>query len=436
MGSVLLFGLAPAIHVARPDARRTLHETATQTTASPSRQRARSTLAAAQCALALMLLVGATLLVRTFQQLNQVNLGFDPDDLLIVRLWMPQPNEPSTGPYFRHEQRLPFFRAVSERIRALPGVEIVSWSTRVPLAGRSNLQSVLIAGRPLEDRNVPIAETQIADPTYFQALGIPLRRGRMFADNDIAAGSPVILVNEAFARRYFPDEEPVGRRLRPGGPRSTAPWRTIVGVVGDVRATAIDRPPAPLVYLSANQFSSLAMAIVVKARGGNPAALGEAIRAEVRRVDPEMPVYGIQPLIDIVDASTGQRRFATTLLLVFSAFALVLACVGVYAVITYLVTQRTHEFGIRMALGARPADVLRIVLGYGSGIAAAGIGVGLAAALLLTRGLSALLFEVSATDTTTFVTVPAALALVTLLACYMPARRAIGIAPLEALRRE
>jgi predicted permease len=434
MGSVLVFGIVPALYAARPDPQATLRETATHTTSSPARQRMRTLLAVAQCALALVLLVGAVLLVRTFQQLNDVPLGFRSDDILTVRIWMPQPNEPSTGPYFRHDQRLPFIRAVTDRVLALPGVESMGWTTRVPLQARAPLQPFLIDGRPLEERNVSTTEVFFVSPTYFDVLGIPLHRGRMFSDSDSDKAAPVTLVNEAFVRRYFSGEDPVGRRIRPGGPASTAAWRTIVGVVGDVRTAAIDRAPEPQAYVATTQFSSLAMAMVIKTRGGDAATLGEAVRAEVRRVDPEMPVFGVETVDHIVAKSTGQRRFAATLLLLFSAFALALACVGLYAVIAYLVTQRTHEFGIRMALGAGRADVLRIVLGYGSRIALAGVAVGIVAAVPLARALQTLLYGVSPTDTLTFAAVALALAVVALAACYLPARRATRINPIEALR--
>ena len=433
MSSVLVFGIVPALHAARPDPQGTLRDTATQTTSSHARQRTRTLLAVAQCALALVLLVGAVLLVRTFQRLNDVPLGFRSEGILTLRIWMPQPNEPSTGPYFRHDQRLPFIRSVTDRVLALPGVEALGWTTRVPLQARAPLQPFLVDGRPLEDRNVSTTEISFVSASYFEVLGIPLRSGRMFTESD-ERGGPVTLVNEAFVRRYFPGEDPVGRRIRPGGPRSTLPWRTIVGVVGDVRSGAIDRAPEPQAYVSTTQFSSLAMAMVIKTRGGDPASLGETIRAEVRRVDPEMPVYGIETLDHVVARSTGQRRFAATLLLLFSGFALVLACVGLYAVIAYLVAQRTHEFGIRIALGAGRGDVLRIVLGYGGRIAVAGVTLGIVAAVPLARGLEALLFGVSPTDLVTFGAVTLALALVTLVACYLPARRALKINPVEALR--
>jgi putative ABC transport system permease protein len=435
MGSVLIFGLVPALHAARPGAS-AVRDTSRRTTASVGRQRARTVLATAQCALALVLLIGATLLVRTFQQLHDVNLGFESEDVLTARIWMPQPNIPSDGPYFRHEQRLPFFRAVEDRLRALPGVEAVGWVRRLPLVGRAGVQPFLIDGRPLEDRNVSTAEVMMASDSYFSVLGIPLRRGRMFTLSDKAGAPPVMLVNEAFVRRYFPGEDPIGRRTRPGGPASTAPWRTIVGVVGDVRSSGMDRPAEPQAYIALTQFSSLAMSMVIKTRGGDPATLAEAIRADVRRVDPEMPVYAIETMDRLVGESVGQRRFAATLLMLFSVFALVLACVGVYGVIAYLVTQRTQEFGIRMALGAQRSDVMRIVLLYGGRIATAGIAIGLAAAVLLTRWLQTLLFEVSPTDAATFVGVPVALGMVALSACYLPARRAIRINPVEALRHE
>lgn len=434
MFSVFLFGLAPALHAATASLNPQLRDSA-NTTASPKRQRMRSSLAVAQCALALVLLIGATLLVRTFQELNNVDLGFRHDNVLAVRIWMPQPNIPSTGPYFRHDQRLPFLRAVETRLRALGSVENVGWSTHVPLTS-ARPQPFLVEGRPLDERSVATTEVTLASASSFEVLGVPLRRGRMFTEADTADAAAVVVVNEAFARRYFPREDPVGRRIRSGGPNSTAPWRTIVGVVGDMRSQRPDAAPEPQIFAATTQASSLAMALLIRTRGGDAATLADAIRREVRRVDPEMPVYGIEKLEAVVARSTGQRRFAATLLFCFAGFALVLAAVGLYAVIAYLVSQRTHEIGLRMALGARTSDVLRMVIAYGAGLAAAGIVIGLAAAVPLSRLLQSLLFGVSSTDPATFVALPLALCAVALLACYLPARRAIRINPIEALRQD
>ena len=436
MLTVVLFGLAPALHMLKGDVQPQLHAAATRATASGSRRRIRSALVVVQCALAVILLIGAALLVRTFQELNDVRLGFRTAGTLLARIWMPQPNEPSTGPYFTHEQRLPFYRAVESHLRTLPGVRTVGWTTRPPLVSQQPAQSLLVDGRPLDERSVVTADSSSASAAYFETLGIPVVRGRMFTEGDGPDAPLAVLVNEAFVRRYFPGEEPIGRRVRPGGPRSTAPWRTIVGVVGDIRSRRIDLEPAPQMFTAMTQVSSLSVALTIATEGGDPAAIAEAVRREVRRVDPDMPVYGIIPLDDVVAASAGQRRFAATLLMLFAGFALVLAAIGLYAVVAYLVAQRTHEIGLRMALGAQRGDVLRLVLGHGALLAAGGTAIGMGAAIPLGRLLRSLLYEVSPTDPLTFTLLPAVLCAVALLASYLPARRAIRINPIQALRQD
>jgi putative ABC transport system permease protein len=436
MLSVMLLGLAPALHTARADLHVTLKDAPTHSAASLARQRMRGALVVAQCALALVLLTGAALLVRTFQHLSRVELGFRPDHILTARIWMPQPNDPSTGPYFTHEQRMPFYRAVEAGLRALPGAETVGWVSTLPLINPVPAQLVLIDGRPLDERSVATAELLRASASYFDSLRIELTRGRMFTESDDAKAAPVAVVNEAFVRQYFSTEEPVGRRFRPGGSRSTAPWRTIVGVVRDVRTRRVDLAALPQVYVPHTQVSGLFTALVIRTRGGDPATLADAVRREVPRIDPDIPVYGIDTMQSVIAASTSQRRFAATLLLLFAGFALALASVGLYAVIAYLVTQRTHEIGVRIALGARRVDVLRIVLGYGAGLAVCGALIGLVVAVPLTPLMRSLLFQVSATDPLVFILLPVALCVVAVLASYVPARWAIRINPIEALRYE
>ncbi len=279
------------------------------------------------------------------------------------------------------------------------------------------------------------ANYRIATPRYFRALGIPLRRGRLFTDADKEDSAPVVIVNETLARRFWPGEDPIGRRLKNPRPNADAPWRTVVGVVGDIRHAGLASLATPEIYVPQLQAPAPPMYLAIRT-AGNPAAQASAVRAAIRAVDPDLPVSKVRTLETLLDASSANARVTALLFGAFAAMALALAAIGIYGVISYSVSRRTHELGIRMALGAGRRDLLRLVLGEGMRLAAAGLAIGLAGALATTRLLSALLFEVRAGDPRVFAGVAVLLALVSLAAVCVPACRAMRLAPIAALRHE
>jgi predicted permease len=440
----ILFGLAPAIHGSDIELSHLMRTGTPAASAGGRASRVRSVLVVAQFALALVLLVGAALLIQSFWRLQRVNLGFRPDSVVTARMWLPQPNIPETGPYFTHDARVSFYGRVMDRIAALPGVRAVGGVSNLPLGGARGRTSFTIEGRSADARDVPAAEIAFASEGYFRALGIELMQGRLFDDHDDTHAPGAIVVSESFARLFFGGASAVGKRiamgatLRPaGGPLQPAPvnWLTIVGVVRDVKTDRIDTIPAPMLYRSIRQASNLTLSLVVRA-SGDPAALGESIRREVNAVDPNEPVFAIRTMNEVVRAALAQRRFTMQLLALFAGTALLLSAIGIYGVTAYFVMQRTREIGIRMALGASSAIVVRMVLGQGVRLASAGVLLGLVGALVMTRALRTLLFAVSPYDPLTLAALSLALTAVALLACYIPARRATRVDPLRALRYE
>jgi len=444
----VLFGLAPAIHGSRADLHQVMRESAGPASAGARPTRLRSALVVGQFAVALVLLVGAALLVQSFWRLQRVSLGFNPSSVLTARLWLPQPNLPETGPYFTHDARVSFYRRVLDRVAALPGVEAVGGITNLPLAGARGRTSFVVEGRSSDEGDVASSEAALVTPGYFRALGIALVRGRPFDEHDDPRAPAAIVVSEQFAQQFFPGADPIGKRVSPGararpitsgaqGPLQAAPraWLTIVGVVRDVKSARVDGPPSPVMYRSLFQLSNLNLTLVVRTKQ-DPAALAESIRREVRAVDPNEPVFSVRTMDAVVASTFAERRFTMLLLALFAVTALALSAIGIYGVMAYFVTQRTHEIGIRMALGASPRDVRRMVVGQGVRLAAAGVLVGMAGALAITRALGALLYAVSPRDPATLAALSAALAAVALLACYVPARRATRVDPITALRYE
>ncbi len=429
----LVFGLWPALQASPVAPSDSLKDSARSMQSSRERTFARRVLVVAEFALALMLLVTAALFVRSFVQLYSVDPGFRSAGVMTAQLWMPIPNDPSTGPYTSHAQRLPFFRESLNRIRALPGVEQAAWVTRLPLSGGRAGSLFLVEGRPVESATVSTVEPILATPTYFDTLGIPLVRGRTLSDDDHATAPPVIVVNNAFAKKYFPGEDPIGRRIRPGGPASTAPWFTIVGIVGDVRTTALDTTPTPQLYRSVWQASSLSMALVVRVTR-DPAGISRAVVESIHSIDRELPLFAMQPMDSVLHASTAERRFAMIVVSVFASLALVLSAIGIYGVLSYIVHQRTSEIGLRMALGAEAGSVLRLVLGEGLVLAGSGIAIGLAGAWLVGQAVAGMLFGVGPMDPVSFVGISLLLTVVAVAACAVPAIRAMRIDPLVALR--
>jgi putative ABC transport system permease protein len=421
----VIFGLVPALQSSRPNLNETLKEGGRGTTGG--HHRVRAGLVVTEVALALVLLIGAGLLIRSFYRLQQVNPGFNPSNALAITVSLPGRKYPQP------EQRAAFFTQLIEKVSALPGVVAVGASQTLPIQG-DYLLGFIIQGRPpYAPGEDPSTNYYSVTPDYFKSMGIPLLKGRVFTEQDRTGATRVAIINEEMAKRYFPDEDPIGKRIHvTQGPET---FREIVGIVGDVKQYGLARPTTLQTYEPALQAPFSSMTLVVRANG-NLVPLGGAIRSQVLAIDKEQPISRIRPLEQVVAESVSKQRFSMLLLGIFAGVALVLAAVGLYGVMSYSVTQRTHEIGIRTALGAKQTDVLKLVVGQGMMLALTGVGIGLLAAFALTRLMSVLLFGVSATDPLTFVAIPAVLTVVALAACFVPARRATKVDPMIALRYE
>ena len=431
----LVFGLAPAFHASNPNLQETLKDAARGATGGARRNRLRSVLVISEFALALMLLISAALLIRSFWQLNNVNPGFNSQNLLTARLWLPQPNLPETGPYFTHPARVLLYKQVIEKMALLPGVKSVGGVSQLPMGGGRANAPVMIEGQPIESNSLNTVEPLFASPGYFDVLGIQLMKGRLFTDQDDDKSPRVVVVSQKFVDKFFSGEDPIGKRIQFGSRLAQANWQTIIGVVRDVKSEGLDIDGKPQVYRSMLQVSNLALALVVRT-SSDPGALSEAVRDSVRSVDPDLPVYSIRTMEEVMSVSVGQQRFAMVLLGVFALIALMLSSVGIYGVMSYSVSQRTHEIGIRMALGARQGDVLQLIIKQGLVLTFSGMALGLGAAFVVTRFMSFLLFAVSPTDPWTFAIITGLLGAVAMLACYLPARKATRVDPMIALRYE
>jgi putative ABC transport system permease protein len=423
------FGLAPAFQFARQDIYATLKE-GTRGTEGTRRSRLRRLLVVAEVALALVLLVGAGLLLRSFQKLQSVEPGFDPDEVLTMRI------APAGERYNDTEQVRAFYDQVLDRITALPGVRSAGAVSTLPLSNGA------VAGFQIEGRPpVPPSEWQganyrVVSPDYFRALSIPILEGRGFTSSDTSQGKDVVLINQALARRDFPNENPLGKRISFGTNAQGQPlWFEIVGIVADIRTTNLTKEPEPDFYAFYRQVSVGGMSLVIRADAQSESLVAAATGA-VRDVDPDLPVADIQVMRQIVSESISQPRFNLFLLGAFACLAMLLAAAGIYGVMSYAVTQRTQEIGIRMALGARGSDVMKMVVRQGMVPALMGIAIGAGAALMLTRLMKSLLYGVSAADPLTFALIGLLLASVAFLACYLPARRATKVDPMIALRYE
>ena len=429
----IVFGLLPAIWGPRVDLTDALKEGGRGGTSGGGRLR--KLLVVAEVALSVMLLVGAGLMLRSFSRLRSVNPGFRTDHALTLRVSLPVPNSQiSTAD---EDRFMSFFDRALARLSELPGVTSAGAANMIPLDGNSTDRLIEVEGYvPRDESDMPDAQNRQATPGWFAAMGIPLVRGRLIERSDDKNAARVLVVNETFAQRFFPNGDAIGKRIRLGKLTSEFPWATIVGIVGDVRGFALDEPPEPTMYWPVAQIRTTpSLAIVVRTEN-DPAALASAVRGAISEIDPTQPIYDMQPLDQLVAKSLGQRRFTLTLMVLFGVIALVLSAIGIYGVMAFAVTQRTQEIGIRMALGASALDVLKMVVGSGMLLAAIGVAVGLIGAFALTRLMASLLFGVSPTDLVTFGLVTAGLLTVALLACYIPARRATKVDPLVALRYE
>ncbi|HEX8190136.1 MAG TPA: ABC transporter permease [Pyrinomonadaceae bacterium] len=427
----VLFGLTPALTASRADLQGALKEGGRGGTASRASRRLRDLLVVAEVALALVLLVGAGLLMKSFVTMLGVDPGFDTRNLLTMRVALP----PSR--YGEGDKAARFYEEALRRVSAVPGVRGAALTSNLPLAGDGGTGTPQVVGRQTPAAELTEAHLRTVSANYFGVLGIPLVKGRAFAERDDAQAPPVLLVNQTYAGRVFPGEDPLGRRVAFKFAGDTQ--FEIVGVVGDEKVTSLDARTTPVVYFHSRQDSYFdSAALVVRADAADPLSLAPAVRAEVRALDPEVPVFAVQTLEQMVAGSRAAfvRRYPAYLTGVFACVALLLALVGIYGVVSYAVTQRTHEIAVRVALGARGRDVLRLVLGHGLLLALGGIAVGAAGALALTRLISGLLFGVSAADPSVYGLVALLLAAVALLACLAPARRAAKVDPMAALRYE
>jgi putative ABC transport system permease protein len=428
IGTGLIFGLAPALQTTRPDLANALKEGGMSITAGFLRNRLRGLLVVAEVALTCVLLIGAGLMVNSFARLLRVDPGFSPAPVTAFKITLPR------SKYSEKTQQVDFFKALAERIAAMPGVRAVGAINNLPAGGQSMTSPVTIEGKPAINSDKP-NRVQYAkvQGDYFLAMGIPLLRGRPFTDRDNAQAPPVMVINDALAREYFPDEDPIGKKMKTMF--QGRGMREIIGVVGDVHHSGPLKDAPPQVYEPYPENPTSSLTVIVQAEIPR-VTLAAAVRSAVQSLDRDQPIDRIAPMSELLADSIAQPRFYTLLLTIFAAIAFALAIFGIYGVMSYAVTQRTHEIGIRMALGARAADVLKLVVINGMVLALVGVSIGLAGAFLLTRLMTRLLFGVTPTDALTFVVVSALLIVVALLACYIPARRASKVDPLVALRYE
>jgi putative ABC transport system permease protein len=425
----VLFGLAPAWRALRLDLNTSLKSggRSGQTDGGMrlTRNRLRGLLVVSELSLSLMLLIGAGLLIRSFVRLQRVPPGFSTTNVLSMRV-------AATGPAYRHDQAVvQFYRQVQDRIDHLPGVQAEGVVSVLPLSGEVGWGGIKVEGYSPPPGQELQVDIRLASTDYFRAMSIPLVQGRFFSDHDTGDAQRVAIIDEKFARRFWPHDDPVGKHLW-FDPKKPI---TIAGVVGVVKQYGLDNEGKIAVYFPHQQMASSGMFLVARA-SSDPAALGGAITREIHGVDPGAVVYDVRTMQDRLYDSLARQRFATTMLGAFAAFALLLAAIGVYGVMSYLVSQGTHDIGVRVALGARPGNILGLVVRQGMELAAIGIAGGLIGALALTRVMASLLFGVTATDALTFSSVAVILALVAFAATVIPARRALGVDPMVALREE
>ena len=425
----IIIGIVPALQFTRTSISETLKQGSGRTGGSPIKQHTRKALVISEVALSLVLLIGAGLMIRSFWKLQNVDPGFDTSNALTMSLIL------TPIRYSEPHQQLAFIDRSVEQIRAVPGVVSVGATSTIPLAGRGSTQPFSIEGRPVGAiAEQPMAQTRYISPDYFGAIGIPLRQGRFFSDHDRDNSVQVVVISEAMARRFWPGENPIGRRLTPSfHPAQGA--REIVGVVGDIKASGLDADASAMMYLPYKQLPRPFISFVVRT-ASNPESLVQPVSKAIYSIDKEQALTDVQTMDQVLIQSLSGRRFNMTLLLTFAGVALVLAAVGVYGVMNYTVTLRRRELGIRMALGAERMDVLRLVLRQGLTLTLIGVGAGLISAYALTRLMASLLYGVTATDYLTFVSVSAVLTAVGLVASYVPARRATKVNPTIALRTE
>jgi putative ABC transport system permease protein len=423
----ILFGLAPALQITRLNINEVIKEAGGRAPDGREGKRLRGMLVIFETASALVLLVGAGLLVNSFVRLLKVPPGFEPEGVVIARTAMP------LSRYRKGEQSRVVYKQVLDKLSALPGVQAASVATNLPLTGEWTI-GFLIEGRA--DDQIYNANNTWVSKDYFRAMGIALRTGRAFTDEDREDTPPVIVINEALRRTFWPGGDAIGKRIRWGG-WGDGEWLTIVGVVGDVKISSLEAEPAPAIYMPIFQVPRARTGVIYVARtSGDAASLAAAMRHEIATVDPDLPVYDIRTMSQVIAESLAERRFSMLLIILFACAALLLAAFGLYSVMSYSVTERRHEIGVRMALGAGERDVLKLVVGHAMMLTMIGVALGLLASFALTRLMTSLLYGVSATDPVTFAGISLLLTGVALGASYVPARRAANVDPMIVIRYE
>lgn len=425
----VLFGIVPAIQTTKTDLHETLKEGG-RSASSSTKQWIRSSLVVVEIALALAVLVGAGLLVKSFMHVQQVNPGFNPQGMLTMHLSLP------VTKYSEAPQRANFYKQLINDVRSLPGVQSVGAVSVLPLSGGGSSGSFRIEGRDVpQGQSLPHGARWAATPDYFKTMGIPLIRGRYFEERDTAEGLPVAIIDQSLAQKYWPNEDPVGKRISFEGPANNRLWREVVGIVGHVKHTDLEGESRAQYYMPHQQRPQGGMAIVIRTPN-DPNSLAGSVRGLVKNADSDLPIFRVRTMEQFVADSMTQRKFALLLICVFACLALLLSAIGLYGVMAYSVTQRTHELGLRMALGAQASDVLKLVVKQGMLLAVVGLALGVVGAIFLSRLMKTMLFNVSATDPLVFVGIALTLAAVALLACFIPARRATKVDPMVALRYE
>ena len=433
------FGLVPALQSSKAEIAVAMREGGRGSGTSAKTNRLRGLLIASESALAVVLMVGAGLLLRTFWGLLQENPGFNPSRIVAANLYLPVPNNPDMDRYAQPEFFNPFVREAVRRVSAIPGVDLASMTTDLPVTHLAWRRPVTIEDRPDESGKGLISEVTSVTPDYFKVLEASLVRGRYFTEDDDGGKHPVAIVDETTARTYWPDHDPIGRRLSVRSTReANPPWCTVVGVIKDIKSGGLDQSGTPHIYRPIYQFrGTRTLSLNVTVRTSLSATnLEPQIRREIQAVDPDLPIFNVRTMNEVIDGSLASRRFSAELVGVFAVVALLLASVGLYGLLAYMVGQRSHEIGVRMALGAMPSTIGKMVVSRGAGLASIGVGIGLILSGLMAPLISSVLYGVRPLDPDVFIAVPAILMVVALLASYIPAWRAARVNPIVALRRE
>jgi putative ABC transport system permease protein len=432
----VLFGLAPALQATNPNQVENLREGGRGTGAARRHTRLSRLLVVSEVAFSMILLAGAGLLLRSFWHVLEVRPGYNPSHLTTAQIWIPVSNNPDKDPYAAEDKRAAFLMEIYRRVSVLPGVEqsSIAGNDTLPMNSGRNYSPFSIQGRAAESERSPVADIAVVDTEYFRVMEVPLIAGRNFTVSDTNKTQTVAVIDQTLQRRYWPNENPVGREIKFGFGAGVQ-GVTIVGVAGDVKSDGFDAPSVPHIYVPMGQFAPVNAVVFFRSKT-DAQYLGEAVRQEVAKLDPNVPVHSVSTMDEIIARSVADRRFALELLGVFATAALLLAAVGIYGVMSYSFSQRTHEVGIRIALGAQRPDILRMALAEGMRTVVIGLASGLVGAAIMTRFFRSMLFNVAPADPATYLTVSAILACVALFACYIPAQRATQVNPLAALREE